>query len=397
MLRRSLVLLACIGRSLAQETGAAVHSDKAAEFVQKGELRNAEAELRNAVALSPADPKLLTSLGGVLAMEGELEQANVYLAKAVKLAPEEAVFRRNLAANEWQLGRLTAAQQNLELLLHANPNDTGSIYLLGMVSENQKNYQQSIRLLEAVPQIVERQPEASVALASSYYHTNRREIAHARLKALSAKSVKPEVLWMAGRVAMGAHDYPLALEFETEAANQLPDSYQVFSMKADAELKLRYYSQAVNSAQRAVQLHSSVETRRQLAEARWRSGDKALAMQEFDSITREFPKGAPACEIYGTLLLQDGAPDQKPKAISLLKKALALDSASVEANYQLANLELTDGKLESALKYLQRGMQTDPDDSRLHFAISRVYRRLARNSDADREMERYEKLKASQN
>src|SRR5271169_1023298 len=82
------------------------HADKAAEFVQRGNLKDAEAELRKALQLSPEDPTLLTSLGGVLGMEGDLAGANPYLARAVKLNTQDPVLRRNLAENQWQLGRL---------------------------------------------------------------------------------------------------------------------------------------------------------------------------------------------------------------------------------------------------------------------------------------------------
>jgi len=66
----------------------------------------------------------------------------------------------------------------------------------------------------------------------------------------------------------------------------------------------------------------------------------------------------------------------------------------VEARYQLANIELADGNLQSALEFLQRAIKLEPNDSRLHFALSRVYRRLGRDSDADTEMAAYQKLKS---
>ena len=147
------------------QDSAEAHADKAAAFVEHDDLKSAENELRKAVELSPGDPQLLTSLGGVLGMEGRLEDANVYLARAVRLKPDEPVLRRNLAANEWQLGRFPQAQQDLERLLAANPADRVAIFLLGMVSENQKNYARSISLLESIPEVAESQPEAYVALA----------------------------------------------------------------------------------------------------------------------------------------------------------------------------------------------------------------------------------------
>ena len=111
---------------------------------------------------------------------------------------------------------------------------------------------------------------------------------------------------------------------------------------------------------------------------------------------RQFPRDAETYETYGSLLLEGGAAQDKARAIELLKRAIALDGSSVEALYQLGNIELADGQLEAARKNLERAVQVNPDDSRPHFALSRVYRRLGRNSDADRELESYQKLKARQ-
>jgi len=197
-------------------------------------MKSAESELRKAVELSPTDPKLLKSLGGVLGMEGQLEQANVYLARAVKLQPDEPVLRRNLAANEWQLGRFQQAQHDLELLLQANPNDKCATFLLGMVFENEKNYARSIALLESIPDVAERQPEALVVLASSYYHTGQREKAQSALKKILGHPVKSEVLLMAARVAMDAHDYILALRISSEHATDFDRSCQLLLTKASA-------------------------------------------------------------------------------------------------------------------------------------------------------------------
>ena len=160
---------------------------------------------------------------------------------------------------------------------------------------------------------------------------------------------------------------------------------------------MSYFSQAVRSARKAADLHPSPETKRELAFAEWHAGNRTEAVSGFEEILRLFPQDAGTYEIYGGLLLKDGSPNDKIHAIKLLKQAIALDGSSVEARYQIANVELADGHFEQALKALERAIEANPDDSRLHFALSRVYRRLDRNSEADREMEKYQQLKAAQN
>jgi cellulose synthase operon protein C len=446
------------GVSIAQE-----HADKAAEFVQRGNLKDAEAELRKALQLSPEDPTLLTSLGGVLGMEGDLAGANPYLARAVKLKPQDALLRRNLAANQWQLGRLREAHENLEGLLRANPQDGVATFLMGVVCENEGDYPRSIQLLESIP-VAHRQPEAVVALASSYYHTGRREEGQSTLKILRGRPVQARVMFLAGRVALEGRDYALAetllsvvrstysdpaavesqialaqyrqghtlksektlaeamqanhmnqeayllwckmladrgaydraLQVAKDAAHAFPASYEVFSTKGSLEMHLLYYSDAVNSFEKASRLRASPEAMRELALAQWRVGNRKAAKSTFEDVMRQFPRDAEGYQEYGTLLLEDGSPESKAHAVELLKQAITVNDALVEARYQLANLDLAEGKPEDALPYLQGAIKLDPKDSRLHFVLSRALRRLGHDTDADKEMETFQKLKAAE-
>lgn len=446
----------------AQESSlAAQHAEKAAELVQRGDLKGAEAELRKAVSLSPEDPALLTSLGGVLGMQGHLRQANVYLAKAATLKPGDPLMLRNLAANEWQLGRFAEAHGHLERLMQANPQDKGAAFLLGMVCENQKNYARSIALLESIPDVVERQPEALVALASSYYHTKRRDEAAPLLRKLSGLPAKPQVMFMAARVAMDARDYAIAesllspirstysdpaavaaqlalaqyrqgrtaesektlrgafdaghanresylllckvladrgdhiraLHVAAEAAEKFPDSYEALSTKGAMEMKLQYFSAAAGTLKKAAELHPSSQAQRELALAEWRAGNRAQAIARFEEAIRQFPRDAETYQTYGTLLLEDASPDGRIRASALFQHAVEVDAAAVEAHFQLANLALADGRLPEALQHLETAIQSAGGDSRLHFALSRVYRRMGREADADREMAEYRRLK----
>ena len=439
------------------------HADKAVQFAQQGDLKGAESELRKAVELSPGDSALLTSLGGILGMEGNLQEANTYLAKAVRLNPQDPASRRNLAANQWQLGRLKEAHANLDLLLRVNPQDKIAVFLLGMVSEKEKAYASSAKLLESVPDVMAQQPDSWVALANSYYHTGRAEKARAALERVLGPAPNPKAAFLGGRVALDGMDYPLAeklfvsvrssypdrgaieleialaqyragrvaesratlleaananhatshgyvllckilsaegsdiraLQIAGRAAQAFPDSSEVLSTKGSIELKLRYFNEAVASYEKAAVLKNSADVKRGLATAQWKAGLRERAASTFDQAMRQFPGDAQNYQVYGTLLLEDGSPETKGRAVQLLKRALELDDSAVEPRYQLANLELADGDPPQALEYLERAVQLDPNDSRLHFALSRVYRRLNREADASKETEIYQKLKAA--
>lgn len=440
MLRSVPVLLAMALAALlsGQSDLAQQHADKALEFVQQGNLHAAEDELKSALQLSPNDPALLTSLGGILAMQGELQRANTYLAKAVLLDPQDPAARRNLAVNQWQLGQLKEAHQNLDFALKQNPRDPTAIYLMGMVSEREGAYARAIALLESVSGAAVQHPEILVALASSYQHTGHSRQAVTILRDLLARSVKPDVLLMAGSVALDAGDpalaqsalaridssslakigrageqtcvrisqtlmkrgdYPAALSLASAAASAFPASSAALEAKGAAQVQLSYFSQAVGSYTAALRLHPSAENERQLALAEWRAGDKEKAAAEFQRAMRQFPRNGQIRQTYGALLLEDASPENpenRVRALTLMKEALEADESLVEARYQLANYELEEGRLEPARAYLSAALKYDPDASRLHYALSRVYRRLGRDAEATAEMERYQKLKAAE-
>src|SRR5574341_1589787 len=52
--------------------------------------------------------------------------------------PAAAATRRNLASNQFQLGRLEEARGNLEQVLRAKPDDRTATLLLGMVEEERR-------------------------------------------------------------------------------------------------------------------------------------------------------------------------------------------------------------------------------------------------------------------
>lgn len=116
----------------------------------------------------------------------------------------------------------------------------------------------------------------------------------------------------------------------------------------------------------------------------------------FEQAIREFPADAETYQVYAVLLLEEGSPQIRPRAVELLQQALARNDSSVEARYQLGNIALEDEKPALALLYLERAITLDPRDSRLHYTLSRAYRRLGRSSDADREVGIYQKLKAAE-
>ena len=205
------LLATALAASLAAQDTAQQHADRGIQLAQSGNLSAAETEFRSAVRLDPNDPQVLGNLGTVLAMEGKLVESNPVLEKAIQLDPKALVLRQYLAANLWQLHKPAEARTQLRIILKAQPQNKQAIFLLGMVSENLKDYAAAVRLLAAVPELVRQHPQSVVALAVSQYHTNNRAEARKTLGTLLEHSDDPRAALMGARTASEAGDYEEAL------------------------------------------------------------------------------------------------------------------------------------------------------------------------------------------
>jgi protein O-GlcNAc transferase len=454
--------------ALPGQTGSAAdanqHAETGVQYAREGNLVRAEAELRRAVDLAPNNPSYLTSLGGILGMQEKLAEANVYFERAVKLDPTDRAARRNLAANDWRLGRLQQAQANLERLLQDQPQDKVAMLLLGMVSENEHQYVRAAKLLSAVPDLVEQRPESVAALASSYYHTSRRDDAHKTLEALLARSAPPQGIFAAAGVAAEAEDYGIAeklfesirssypdttalaynlalIQFRTgqiakcretlvqqtnagrataeiynllvtvlvrsnklatalqtsrKAVEAFPQSDSAYISMGGVEMKMDQFTDAVKSYRRALELNpKSLDGKIGMASAEWAAGMRTDAELKFKELLKQHPREASVYENYGKSL-RDGATDDAmlARAGELLKRAVELDNSSQpEPHFELGLFELKKNTVEAsahAAEQLEAAAHLGLNDSKLHYALARAYRRLGRDDDAAKEMRLYE-------
>jgi len=312
--------------SFAQGTAEA-HANRGLELAQRGDLPAAELELRQAVKLAPSNSEILGSLGTVLAMEKKLEESNTVLERALKLNPSDLTLRRYLAANFWQLQRYPEAKRNLQIILKQKPSDPPSLLLMGMVSENTKDYATAVRMLSAVPALVRQQPESIAALARSYYHLRNQEKARETLGQLSP--VEPQAILLGSQIADEMGDY--------DEAEKLLLSIQSASLDPTAigyRLALvRYHAKHLPEAR---------QTLLELINAGRKTGD-----------------------IYNLLGWCYQDEHQLDQAVSALEEAIRLDPPQ-EANYlDLAKIYMVNGKIPSALLVAKHGATALPDAPRI--------------------------------
>src|SRR4051812_45383687 len=222
---RGCILLLCamlLASSTSFAQGSAEeHANQGLQLAQRGDLRGAELELRQAAELAPSNSEILGSLGTVLAIEKKLEESNTVLGRALKLKPTDVTLRRYLAANFWQLQRYPEAKRNLQIILKQKPSDPPTLLLMGMVSENTHDYSTSVRMLSEVPALVRQQPESIAALARSYYHLSNEQKAREVLAQMSPS--EPKAVLLGSQIADEMRDYDEAEKLLLSMPSTLPD------------------------------------------------------------------------------------------------------------------------------------------------------------------------------
>jgi len=315
----------------AQNSLARQHASKADQLVRTGDLKGAEAEMRQAAELSPKNPEYLMRVGLILTMQERPKVAAIFFERALKLDPNNLTVRRHLAGSQWQSGNLAASQENLELILKATPRDSEVLLLLGMVLMDAERF----------PAAHAAAQKAAKAMPSSDQAYAVRGMAEMRMLRYTeaAKSYGQAV-----ELNPKAPDVNLGLAMSLWAAGNISESFAIF----EQGLK-RFPEDAYHCLE---------------------YGRLLLKSAKPDDSTAE------------------------TRAIALLQTALTLNRSLPEAHYLLGDLALRRGSPEKALQHLEQAVKLDPGSSKIHFALSRTHRRLGRMEDAAREEGVFQTLKA---
>ena len=374
------------------------HADRGMQLAESGDLKGAEAELRLAVELAPNDPRHVADLGGILVLQHRLEEAIACFEKSLKLDPSNLVIRRNLAASQWQLGDLKAAQKNLEYILSTTPGDKSTILLLGMVAENRKDYRRAAKLLESVPELVVQRPESVVALARSYYNIQQREKAQETLKSLLSHPADSNGVFLGGQVAAEAKDYEIAENLFDSIKSIYPDKatlghnlaqaqYQanrfsesqstllgliakgyetsdIYNLLGWCYLKLNKKREAVRAFDQAIDLEPTKESNYlDLGLILTDSNLLTVALAVANKALERIPASYRAYMLKGLIESRQG---DYSNAVTSYNRALELNPEAAEANRGLAKAQLKAGWDQQAMATFESGIKRFPRDA-LHY------------------------------
>jgi Flp pilus assembly protein TadD len=168
-------------------------------------------------------------------------------------------------------------------------------------------------------------------------------------------------------------------------------------LKAQIEFKLGHVNDAEALYARSVELNpSDTGAVVGLATAQLDIGKSAEAEATLSKAIERMPNAAVLYQAYGTMLLWgEGKENSKvaARATQLLRKAESLDPSLAETHYQLGKMALREGNTREALLELEAAARFDPNTSKNHYALAQVYRKLSRSSDAEHEVQMFQRLR----
>ncbi|MBO0724937.1 MAG: tetratricopeptide repeat protein, partial [Blastocatellia bacterium] len=112
-----LLIFSSLSQQAPQINDVADHFNRGVELQRKGELKEAAAEYRAALARAPNYAEAQANLGAVLARLGNYDEAVAAYEAALRLKPELTPILLNLGIAHYRAGRFAKATEVLERFL----------------------------------------------------------------------------------------------------------------------------------------------------------------------------------------------------------------------------------------------------------------------------------------
>lgn len=321
-----------------------------------GDLEGAEREYRLYLKVHPASIEARSNLGALFARLGRYEDAISEYKAALRVAPKNPGVRFNLGLALYKANRFSEAIPEFAAA-HASSPDNRQVVLL--LSDCQLRQGENRRVIEVLDSVYNSDPnDMAVAylLGTALIRDNQVERGQSIVDRILRSGDSAEARLLIGTTKMMARDYAGALVDIAMAAELNPKLPTVHSYHGRALLQ---------------------------------TGDIAGATTAFEKELHTNPNDFEANLNIGAILRQEQSYERaKPHLV----KALTLRRRDPAVLYQLAALELGQGRVDQARQHLEALTLREPSFVEAHVTLATVYYRLKRKVDGDRERAIVQKL-----
>lgn len=353
--------------------------------------------LASVPTLVRAQPESIAALARSYYHIGEADKARLWLKELLNhAAGTQAVLLGAQIADEMQ--DYQTAESLLVSLQSSSPDQVTLKYRLALVRFHAKRFPESEQVIQQLLDAGHKSGEIYRLLGWCRQQQHRHQDAvRAFQEAITLEPTNETSYLDLGEILLRERRLVPALELAKRTANAFPDSSHAFLLKGSVELAAILFTDAVNSFSRALQLDpAGRDATIGLARAQFGAGMTQQAKATLEEAIGKSPEKARFELELAQLLLKDAETGDEAAGIraeQLLKSAVALDDTLSEAHYQLGDLALGRGQPQRALIHLEKATKLDPTSAKVHFALSRAYRRLGKNEEAAKESALYDKLK----
>lgn len=422
-------------RALALNSGLSeVRRSLAAGYWQLGQTEKARMNLETVLKERPADTFAMLLLGMVSEELGDHARAAKLLGEVLPLVRRRPETIMGLARAQYHLGETEKARSALQLLMGhpAGPEaafqggrlaaefkdyeaaermflsvqrsyaDASALsYNLALAQFSAKHYEACEKTLSATIESGHGLPELFALLGLSYGKRDRIEdMLKAFEKAINMDPANRTRYVDLGEALVEKKNYATALEVAKEAVKRFPSSSQIMAFKGSVELKMYRLTESLQSYTEAAALDpNNPRAALGLALAQWNMDRNDDAAKSFEEGVRKFPNDAFFLQKYALFLLNaPGERDAEADARiqSLLRRSEELDSSDAETHFQLGSLAMKQNRYDQAQRELQAAVRLDPEVAKFHLLLARLYRRIGREEDAEKETQLQRKLKAQE-
>jgi len=319
---------------------------------QLAAARERERALKSALALAYND------LATANAMQKDYPAALGFYQQAEHWDPGLPGLEKNLGLCAFRTKDYAEATRALSAAMQEGDDSSAVRGMLGLSWFATDKYAEAARTFEPLGSVGMTDSETGYAWAASLAHTGEMKNATEVLAAYESQPRAPETLLLVGQLWTEIGDYARAIATLQRA------------LDSEATLPRAHFYEG-------------------LAYIRWEHWPEAA--KEFEAELSIVPDEADALYHLGFVDQQQSKIDE---ALALYLKVIAGNPDYANAQYEAGKILLDRGDFTGAAAHLQAAASLSPDKDYIHYQLQSAYRKLGRDTDADRELEIYKRLKA---
>jgi tetratricopeptide (TPR) repeat protein len=363
-MRKSILLISLLTVAVPGWVSSA-HAQNAQQLVQDamqkqqtGDLAGAVTEYREFLKLHPEATAIHSNLGAALAGWGRFEEAVSEYKTALRQSPRLPGARLNLALAYYKMGRIADAATELARVHAEDPANHQAALLLGDCYLRMGQNKDVVRVLDPEQTKYPKDKAVAYLLGTALIRDKQVEKGQALVDRIFREGESAEAHLMLGEAKMDIADYAGARDEFAKAVTLNPKLPEVHMLYAQA-------------------LHMT--------------GDSDQSAKEFKAELANDPYNFESNLQLGATAREEQKYDE---AQEFFTRALETRPGDPGVRYQLALIDVNQGRLDAALPKLESLVKEYPQFTEAHVSLSMVYFRLKRPEDGKRERDIVQKLTA---